>query len=183
MKREFLKSLGIADDLINQIMDENGKDINNAKATAEAQANIYKEEVEKSKTAHADVLKQYNDLLAATKDYAELKQFHVDTLAKQEESRKIDFLKANGCKHPNLLLSQIDFSKATYDNEKKTYTGLDESIKDLKTTYADMFEATGTQHVDPQPQGTANPNGNHKDAYLKKNPEMAPFYIDGKNSI
>jgi len=174
MKREFLKGLGIDDSLIDQIMSENGKDINNAKASAEAQMNVYKDETEKHKQTNADLLKQYNDLLGATKDYAELKQFKVDTLAKQEESRKVDFLKNQGCKHPELLVSQIDFSKATYDEEKKTYTGLDEVIKAKRETYADMFEAKGTQEV---PMGKPQPAANSSllEQYAREHPELATF--------
>ena len=174
MKREFLKGLGIEDSIVDQIMAENGKDINNAKASAEAQINVYKEETEKHKQSNADLLKQYNDLLGSTKDYAELKQFKVDTLAKQEESRKVDFLKSQGCKHPELLVSQIDFSKAQYDEEKKTYTGLDEVIKAKRETYADMFEPKGTQGVNQQPQQPA-PSSNLLEQYAKEHPEMAGF--------
>lgn len=182
MKREFLKGLGIEDSIVDQIMAENGKDINNAKASAEAQSNAYKEETEKHKQSNADLLKQYNDLLGSTKDYAELKQFKVDTLAKQEESRKVDFLKSQGCKHPELLVGQIDFSKAKYDEEKKTYTGLDEVIKAKRETYADMFEAKGAQELNPQPQPKFVDN-TAKDNYLKQHPEMAGFYVEGSTKI
>lgn len=175
MKREFLKGLGIADELIDQIMNENGKDINNAKATAEAQAKVYQDEAEKGKTSYADLLKQHNDLLASTKDYGELKQFKVDTLAKQEESRKLDFLKSKGCKHPELLIGQIDFSKATYDDEKKTYTGLDEIIKSKQETYKDMFEVKGTQDVNPNSQPPAGNDSAFLERYKKENPDMGRF--------
>ena len=176
MKREFLKGLGIADELINQIMDENGKDINNAKASAEAQAKVYQDEAEKGKTTYAELLKQHNDLLASTKDYGELKQFKVDTLAKQEESRKLDFLKSKGCKHPELLLSQIDFSKATYDDEKRTYTGLDEIIKATQETYKDMFEVKGTQDVNPNAQPPAGSDSAFLERYKKEHPEMGKYF-------
>ena len=175
MKREFLKSLGIADELIDQIMQENGKDINNAKATAEAQAKVYQDEAEKGKTTYADLLKQHNDLLASTKDYGELKQFKVDTLAKQEESRKLDFLKSKGCKHPELLIGQIDFSKATYDDEKRTYTGLDEIIKSKQETYKEMFEVKGTQDVNPNSQPPAGNDSAFMERYIKENPDMGRF--------
>jgi hypothetical protein len=174
MKREFLKGLGIDDSLIDQIMSENGKDINNAKASAEAQMNVYKDETEKHKQTNADLLKQYNDLLGATKDYAELKQFKVDTLAKQEESRKVDFLKNQGCKHPELLVSQIDFSKATYDEEKKTYTGLDEVIKAKREAYGDMFEAKGTQDVQNKSLGF-DKGSSLLEQYKAEHPELATF--------
>ena len=174
MKREFLRGLGLEESIIDQIMKANGDDINSAKASAEAQTSVLKEETEKHKQSNADLLKQYNDLLGSTKDYAELKQFKVDTLAKQEHGRKVDFLKAQGCKHPELLVSQIDFSKAQYDEEKKTYTGLDEVIKAKREAYADMFEPKGTQNPNLQnPEPSAE--GGVLERYLKDHPEMSRF--------
>lgn len=177
MKREFLKSLGLTDDaVIDQIMKANGDDINSAKATAEAQSNIYKQENETLKGSASEWQNKYNTLQNDTKDYADLKQFKVDTLAKQEESKKIDFLKSKGCKHPELLVSQIDFSKATYDDEKKTYTGLDEVLKAKQEAYKDMFEVKGTQDPiknDPQP----NLGDGLFERYKNEHPELAGINI------
>lgn len=77
MKREFLKNLGIADDLIDKIMGENGKDIQaekdkaakTASDLAEANKTIetYKTQVtelEKKAGDNADVKKQLDDLKA-----------------------------------------------------------------------------------------------------------------------
>ena len=176
MKREFLKSLGLTDDaVIDQIMKENGNDINTAKAGAEAQLNIFKSENEQLKGSQTEWQNKYNTLANDTKDYAELKQFKVDTLEKYEHSKKVDFLKANGCKHPELLVGQIDFSKATYDDEKKTYTGLDEVLKAKKEAYADMFEVKGTQDVDPAQQPKATNDDAFMEQFKKDNPDLQRF--------
>ena len=182
MKREFLKSLNLDDSTIDQIMNENGKDINTARASKDAEIESLKLERDNNLKALNDLTGKYNAQVEATKDYAELKEFKAGTLAKQEASRKEDWLKAQGCKRPELLVGQIDFSKATYDEGKKEYTGLEEQIKNLKGNYTELFEAGGTQNPNPQPRGTFQPNGG-KDAYLKNNPEMAPYYIEGKKSI
>ena len=175
MKREFLKSLGIDDANIDAIMKANGDDINSAKAQAEAQAKIYQTELENSKTSATEWQNKYNTLANDTKDFNDLKQFKADTLAKQDHSRKVDFLKAQGCKHPELLVSSIDFSKATYDDEKHTFTGLDEVIKKQKETYKDMFEATGTQQVNQQEQSPASNDSAFMERYKKEHPEMDRF--------
>ncbi len=174
MKREWLKGLGVADELIDQIMNENGKDINNAKAGAEALVESYKKESEGFKTSASDWENKYNAQVTATKDYAELKQFKVDTLAKQEKGRKVDFLKTQGFKHPDLFVDKIDFSKATYDEDKKVYTGLDEQIKSFKNEYKDLFEPDKTQVVNGQPQ-PQQPNDDFLAQYLKDHPEMATY--------
>ena len=174
MKREFLRGLGIEEAIIDQIMKANGDDINSAKASAEAQTSVLKAENEKLTQSVTEWTNKYNTLQNDTKDFADLKQFKVDTLAKQEHGRKVDFLKAQGCKHPELLVSQIDFTKAQYDEEKKTYTGLDEVIKAKREAYADMFEQKGTQNPNLQtPEPSAE--GGVLERYLKDHPEMSRF--------
>lgn len=74
MKREFLKGLGLEDTVIDQIMDENGKDINKANEkvkTLEAEVNNTKElltnankEIDSYKSMDIDAIK---NLLKITK--------------------------------------------------------------------------------------------------------------------
>lgn len=174
MKREFLRGLGLEEAIIDQIMKENGNDINSAKASAEAQMSVFKEENEKLTQNVTEWTNKYNTLQNDTKDYTDLKQFKASTLEKEERGRKVDFLKAQGCKHPELLVSQIDFSKATYDTEKNTYTGLDEVLKAKREAYADMFEQKGTQNPNLQsPEPSAE--GGVLERYLKDHPEMSRF--------
>lgn len=176
MKREFLKSLGLTDDAtIDAIMKENGNDINSAKAAAEAQRDVFKQENETLKGSVNEWTNKYNSLANDTKDYADLKQFKASTLEEREHSRKVDFLKSKGCKHPELLVGQIDFSKATYDEDNKTYTGLDEVIKKQQETYKDMFEAKGSQDVNPNPQPSATSDSDFMARYKAENPEMERY--------
>lgn len=124
------------DEIVNYIMDENGKDINQAKANVD-------DDFAKVK-AENEALKQSNTELTAKvdsyKDYEDLKKYKADAEALKEETKITEYLKSIGCKHPDLIKSQIDFSKASYDEEKKTFTGLDETVKGLKEKYKDMFE-------------------------------------------
>ena len=125
------------DEIVNYIMDVNGKDVNLAKNTAD-------EEFAKLKAENEALLKDKTELSAKIdtyKDYDLLKQFKADSDAKAEKQQKADYLKSIGCKHPDLFENQIDWSKASYDQEKKTYTGLDEVVKGLKESYKDMFES------------------------------------------
>lgn len=120
-----------------------------------------------------DALKKENDSLKSNdySDYEELKKFKADTIAKAEADKKNNFLKAQGCKHPDLIAGKLDFSKATWDEDKKTYTGLDEDIKSLKGSYADLFEAKGTQQITPD----NNPKSTDSDfmaRYKAEHPEL-----------
>jgi len=125
------------DELVNYIMDENGKDINLAKQNVDDDFAKLKAENETLKTSQTELTAKVDSY----KDYDELKKFKAEYEANQEKTQKSEYLKSIGCKHPDLFLNQIDWSKASYDNDKKTYVGLDDAIKGLKETYKDMFEA------------------------------------------
>ena len=132
------------DEIVNYIMDVNGKDVNLAKNTAE-------EDLTKLKAENEALLKDKNELSAKVdtyKDYDLLKQFKADYEAKAEKQQRADYLKSMGCKHPDLFENQIDWSKASYDQEKRSFTGLDDTLKGFKENYKDMFEE--------QPKGVEN---------------------------
>ena len=160
MKREELKAklaaAGVADDKMSEVLDyvmaQNGADIQSLKTEKESLKASYDENLKKLQ----DENKGFKTQLDGYKDYEDLKKFKADTIEKAETNKRNDFLKAQGCKHPDLIAGKIDFSKATWDEDKKTYTGLDEDIKSLKGSYADLFETKGTQHITPdgQPKST-----------------------------
>lgn len=183
MKRDYLKQIGLTDEQINLVMDENGKDINSAKATLQAEVDKYKGESETNLASANDWKSKFDTQAAAYKDYDLLKKEHEERIAKEDKQRKVDWLKGQGCKHPELFTGHLDFTKASYDEEKKLYTGLDDDVKRLKTEYADMFESKGTQTIPPTVPPTNNPSGNLKSDYLKAHPEMARFYVEGKDKI
>lgn len=119
----------------------NGIDVNAAK-------DLVKEEYQASQTEIEELKNKNKDLKASLdsyKDYDELKKFKEDILAKEDKQRKIEFLKSDAVKaksnYIDLLLDKIDWSKGKYDEEKKTFTGLEADINDSKTIYADLFES------------------------------------------
>lgn len=174
MKREDLRTklvaAGVADDKISELVDyvmaQNGADINGLK-----------EELENSKKANTDQLtalqeetKTLKAQVAGYKDYEELKKFKEETIEKAENDKKISFLKSQGCKYPDLIMGKVDFSKATYDEESKTYKGLDDAIKGLKTSYVDAFEKTTNKiPVQSNPQGMGS---DFYEQYKKEHPEL-----------
>lgn len=175
MKREELKAklveAGVADDkmsgLIDYIMAQNGAEINSLKEENKALKST-NDEANKSKD---DEIKSLKAQIESYSDYQDLKKFKEDTIATAENDKRVNYLKAQGCKHPDLVMGKLDFSKATYDEEKKTYTGLDESIKKLKGDYVDLFEVKGTQQV--QPNNKPNPTGSDFfERYKAENPDL-----------
>lgn len=151
MKRNELKvkmqelGLEVNDDLINYVMAQNGQDIENLKNshTNEIQ-NLQNELTEKN-----NKISEYEANTSQYADYEELKKFKEATVQKEENQRKIDYLKTIKCKHPELFVEKFDWTKAVFNEEKKTYEGLDEQVKSYKETYKDMFDFNNQQGVNP----------------------------------
>ena len=137
MKREDLKArltnAGIAEDKLSEVVDyimsQNGADVNSLR-----------EEITTLKATHEKELKAVQDESAslktrveAYKDYEDLKKFKEETIEKAENSKKVEFLKSQGCKYPDLVMSK------------------------LKTSYAGMFEGE-VQRANPTPTPSQNPS-------------------------
>ena len=175
MKRADLKAkmqelgLEVNDEFINYIMTQNGVDIDSLKnnhanelQTLQNDLNGVKEELTQAKAKES----QYAD-------YEELKQFKTDTLLKVENEQKIGYLKEIKCKYPELFVDKFDWTKATYNQEKKTYEGLEEQIKKVQEQYAGMFDVQQQQIIDSKGGGNTitNLTGVEK-AFYDLNPDL-----------
>ena len=175
MKRADLKAkmqelgLEVNDEFINYIMTQNGVDIESLKTThanelqtLQNDLNGVKEELTQAKAKES----QYAD-------YEELKQFKTDTLLKVENEQKIGYLKEIKCKYPELFVDKFDWTKATYNQEKKTYEGLEEQIKKVQEQYAGMFDVQQQQIIDSKGGGNTitNLTGVEKHFY-ELNPDL-----------
>ena len=180
MKRSDLKSkmqelgLEVNNDLIDYIMAQNGVDIETLKNNHSTEIQTLQEQLQ-AKESKVQELEANTSQYA---DYEELKQFKANMVAKEEENRKIEFLKSHGCKHPELFVGRMDFTKATYNDEKKTYEGLDEDLKSAKETYKDMFQVKQVvqpQVVTPSSGGSsAGQMSGVEKAFYKNNPNLMP---------
>lgn len=165
MERKFLKDLGLADEAIEKIMAENGKDINELKAASETSkttlADLQKqigdrdkqlETLKKSSGDNENLKKQITDLQAANKtaksEYeANLKKI---TLDGKIESALLG-AKAKNTKAARALL---DESKISLDGEN--VLGLNEQLEAMKKGAAYLF---GEKQIDnpPPPVGGKPP--------------------------
>lgn len=167
MKREFLKSLELSDEVIDKIMAENGNDINNLKTKQtelETQINEYKtrvserdkqlEELKKSVGDSESLKEQINKLqednAKATKEYeTKINQMKVDnaiTLA-------LTNAKAKNAKAVRALL---DLENAELDGE--TVKGLDKQIEKLKESDAYLFDGDKQINGAKPAEGTGKPS-------------------------
>lgn len=175
MKRADLKAkmqeLGIEvnDDLINYIMTQNGVDIESLKTTHANELQTLQTELNDVKTK----LTQEEAKSSQYADYEVLKKFKEDTLIKVENEQKLDYLKSIKCKHPELFVDKFDWTKATYNQEKKTYEGLDEEVKKYQEQYAGMFDVQQQQIIDSKGGGNTitNLTGVEKHFY-ELNPDL-----------
>lgn len=140
MKREFLKELGLADEAIDKIMAENGKDIEAQKAltTAEAAklttANQTIKDLQETvkKFDGVDIEKLKGDLIALQTKY------DADTAALRMDAALDSALAAAKVKSPKLLKNSLDREKLKLDGEK--LLGLDDQLETFKKSDPYLFD-------------------------------------------
>ena len=177
MKREDLKTrltnAGVPEDKLSEVVDyimgQNGSDIEGLKNELATLKATHANELETFKNENKELKAKVDGF----KDYEDLKKFKTETIEKAENSKKVEFLKTQGCKHPDLIMNKLDFSKGKYDEATNTYTGLDDDVKALKESYGDLFEAVGAQRMTPAQSKQAG--NSFLEQYLKENPNMAKF--------
>ena len=138
MKREFLKGLGLEDTVIDQIMDENGKDINKAN--------------EKVKTLEAEVNNTKELLTNANKEIDSYKSMDIEAIKKSAEDYKTKFetaekdyqakiqeieLNLKNDIYKKEVISRIKEKELKFDGD--TLLGAEELVKGFKEQYADAF--------------------------------------------
>ncbi len=165
MKRSFLKELGLEDEVIDKIMDENGKDIeahkgNNEQLTADLDAKTKEHSealalIEKLKGENAgneqlqSSIKDYETKLAALT--AENEQLKIDKavevalLENKAKASDIDYL---------MFKLKQDHKEIALDENGKV-KGIEDLVSGLKTSYAQNFESAARKVIEPNklPQG------------------------------
>lgn len=124
---------------VSQIMALNGQDVNSAKESSSSRVQELESEVAELKAKNSEL----ETNVSKYKDYDELAKFKTDTLAEKENNQKKSYLESLGFKRPDLFFDKVDWSKAKYDEGKKTYTGLD--VDSLKKTYSDLYSEPSNQ--------------------------------------
>lgn len=178
MKRNWLKELGLEDEVIDKIMAENGKDIeaskgNSDKLTADLDAKTKEHSealalIEQLKGENAGNEKLQNSI----KDYeAKLAQ-----LTAENEALKIDKAVEVALLENKAKASDIDYLmfKLKQDNkeikldENGKIKGIDDIVSGLKTSYANNFESAAKKVIEPNklPKGD-NPQTITKEQFDK----------------
>lgn len=154
MKREFLTELGLEKDIIDKIMQENGKDINQAKSDYEAVKQELVNTKQELETANNTIkgfeenntnVEELNKQIATYKE--SIKQIKADNASKiknmiMEQAINDKFVAAPE-KYRNLLKAQIDKSKIVV-GEDNSITGLTEQFDSIKEQFSDLFQTEQT---------------------------------------
>jgi hypothetical protein len=149
MKRKFLEDLGLTKEQMDSIMDENGKDIEEAKGNLDQ----VKTELDQTKTQLTDRDAQLETLKSASGDNETLRQQIADLQAenqKKEEDYKNEIknlqldsaIKAaigESAQDADLVASLIDKGKLILGDDGKV-TGLEEQMKTLRENKKFLFK-------------------------------------------
>ena len=174
MERKFLKDLGLADEAIEKIMAENGKDINGLKAASEASkttlADLQKqiserdkqlETLKKSSGDNEALKKQISDLQTANKT---TKAEYEANLKKVTLGNKIDFaLLGARAKNTKAVRALLDESKISLDGEN--VLGLKEQLEQVRKENPYLFGEKQSDNP-PPPAGGTPPKSNAGDAFV-----------------
>ena len=165
MKREFLEDLGLEKDVIDKIMDENGKDINAEKAkltakdeeieTLKGQVEEANKEIESYKDMNIDDIKASADEWEAK---AKENEKALQTL-KNDTALK-DAVRAYDTVDEEVLLKLINRDEVKFDDDG--ISGLDDQVKALKESKPYLFKEAGggnseddrfNSHIPPDSDG------------------------------
>ncbi|MFR8744135.1 MAG: phage scaffolding protein [Peptoniphilus sp.] len=144
MKREFLEGLGLEKDVIDKIMEENGKDINAEKAKATAKDDEIKTLKEQVDTANKEI-KSYKDM-----DIDEIKQSVETWKATAKEHEKAyqklkndtalkDAVRTYDTVDEDVLMKLIDRDSLKFSEDG--ISGLKEQIEGLKEAKPYLFKS------------------------------------------
>ena len=161
------------EDKMAKIQAINGQDVGAAKSKSQDEIATLTQQLEELKTKNTEL----ESNASKYSDYEELLNFKNGVIEKEMKQQRVDFLKGQGAKHPDLFIDKIDWDKLTYNEETKKFEGenLEECIKGLKDTYSDLFENTSpvVVNVNPSTNSTQELSGVEA-AFYKLNPQLMP---------
>lgn len=160
MKRKFLEDLGLDSEIVQKIMDENGKDITNLRARVDdltEQLNVKDTTITEKNNKIAELEKV--DVEAIKKEQFELGR--VEGSKEIEEFKKQNALEkalANyKAKDTNIINKMLDMEKVKFNDKYEITEGLEEQINALKNSHDYLFESDK-----PLPSFSASTPGTEK---------------------
>lgn len=143
MKRKFLEDLGLEAEVIQKIMDENGKDVTALKAKVDdlAEQIAVKETTISEKNNKIAELEKVDVEAIKTAEYERGKQEgskEIEVFKKQNALDKA--LQGYKAKDTNILNKMLDMEKVKFNDKFEIVEGLEEQINTLKESHDYLFE-------------------------------------------
>ena len=166
MKRDFLKNLGLEDDVVDKIIAENGKDVTEFKskiANLEEDLKV-KDSVIETKNTKIKELEKVDVEALKTAEYERGKAEGSAEIEKFKFNTALDnALKGAKVKDSKTISGLLDMEKIKLENEQ--IVGLDEQLKTLKESHDYLFdsEKNPPKFSDDTPGSTS---GNDEDGAL-----------------
>ena len=180
MKREFLEGLGLEKEVINQIMDENGKDINKAKgdfedlksqlATATETIKERDKQIEKLKEVDGEKLKEERTKLQKLNKEAEKK--YLDDLKELKLNNAIKLAIHDKVFNEDMAAGLFDKSKLIL-NDDGSVIGIDEQYENIKKDNAFLFKTNEVKNNYNPSIGESTKNMSLEEAmiYMNEHPD------------
>lgn len=180
MKREFLEGLGLEKEVINQIMDENGKDINKAKgdfedlksqlATATETIKERDKQIEKLKEVDEEKLKEEITKLQKLNKEAEKK--YLDDLKELKLNNAIKLAIHDKVFNEDMAAGLFDKSKLIL-NDDGSVIGIDEQYENIKKDNAFLFKTNEVKNNYNPSIGESTKNMSLEEAmiYMNEHPD------------
>lgn len=151
MKREFLEGLGLSKELIDQIMNQNGQDIEAAKteaATEKARADGLQSQLE---TLTNDLTTARNEANSLKDVQVRLDAANARVKAYQQDETLLSAVASYNPKDAKMLLKLLDRNKIVFADDGSIASGLKEQVEPMKESSGFLFSDS------PDPNG-GNPN-------------------------
>lgn len=182
MKRDFLKELGLSDDVINQIMAENGRDIQNAKSNEEklvAENEQFKADLQKANET-LEKFKDYDNVKADVEKYKadaeKSKTEYEQKIAKMELQAKIKDFTGSKRFVNELTRNAINSNLETLLNDE---ANKGKSLEELLVQITDGQENIFVEENSPKPPVTSTMTQKQDseksgvlEAFMKMNPNV-----------
>ena len=178
--KEFLKSKGLSDEQIADILKATGEDVMIDDGKAAARTTELEEQLKTANDTIKGLKKDNVDNEALQQKVTEYEE-QIKTLEKDSKekirSMALDnaisgFLKENKAKYPDLLASKFDRDKLMVD-EQGQVSGLGEQGKQLMDQYKEMFQETISGFTPPSPDVDTTTSGSTYENLIKNVDNMS----------
>ncbi|MGN0464908.1 MAG: phage scaffolding protein [Lachnospiraceae bacterium] len=170
MKRKFLEDMGLSKEQVDQIMDENGKDINNAKGdydnvkeqlkTAQSDISERDKQIENLKNSVGDNEDLKNQIEKLQNENKEAKERHESEMKELKLSTAIKSALGDSVHDSDMVFALFDRKKLILNDDGKV-TGLEEQLKSIKESKPFLFKEEKQEDEKPGFKPIGVPSGNH----------------------